>query len=99
MKRSERSAKYSVSDRLADPGPNPEVACRGSELTAHLRKHTALLSPSLRRTFQLRELDGFSIFETAQVLGLPHGTVKARLARARTQLARHMRRTLEPRPH
>jgi len=91
--------KYSVPERLADPRPNPEDACRHSELTAHLRKCTALLSPSLRRTFQLRVVDGLSILETAQVLGLPHGTVKGQLARARTKLARHMQRALEPRSH
>jgi DNA-directed RNA polymerase specialized sigma24 family protein len=51
----------------------------------------------LRRTFQLRVADGLSIFETAQVLGVPQGTVKARLARARTNLARYMHRALEPR--
>jgi DNA-directed RNA polymerase specialized sigma24 family protein len=51
----------------------------------------------LRRTFQLRVVDGLSIFETAQVLGLPHGTVKAQLARARRKLARYMQRALEPR--
>ena len=89
--------KYSVSERLADPRPSPEDACRGSELTAHLRKSIALLSPSLRRTFQLRVVDGLSIFETAHVLRLPDGTVKARLARARKQLARHMQRALKPR--
>ena len=88
---------YSVSERLADRRPNPEDACRDSELTAHLRKCTALLSPSLRRTFQLRVVDGLSIFETAQVLGLPHGTIKARLARARRKLAPYMQRALEPR--
>jgi RNA polymerase sigma-70 factor, ECF subfamily len=91
--------KYSVPERLADPRPNPEDACRNSELTAHLRKCTALLSPRLRRTFQLRVVDGLSIFETAQVLGLPHGTVKAQLARARTKLALYMQRALEPRSH
>jgi RNA polymerase sigma-70 factor (ECF subfamily) len=91
--------KYSVSERLADPRPSPEDACRNSELTAHLRKCTALLSPSLRRTFQLRVVDGLSIFETAKVLGLPHGTVKAQLARARTKLERYMQRALEPRSH
>src|SRR6266853_6000614 len=89
--------KCSVSERLADPRPNPEDACRNSEFTAHLRKCAALLSPSLQRTFQLRVVDGLSIFETAQVLGLPEGTVKARLARARRKLARYMQRALEPR--
>jgi RNA polymerase sigma-70 factor (ECF subfamily) len=89
--------QYLLSERLADAGPSPEDECRTSELAAHLRRCTALLSPSLRRTFQLRVVDGLSIFETAQVLGLPHGTVKAQLARARRKLARYMQRALEPR--
>jgi hypothetical protein len=32
--------------------------------------------------FQLRGIDGLSIRETAQILGLPHGSVKAQFARA-----------------
>ena len=89
--------RHFISERVADTRPSPEDECRNSELAAHLRKCSALLSPSLRRTFQLRVVDGLSIFETAQVLGLPHGTVKARLARARRKLARYMQRALEPR--
>src|SRR5882724_1124915 len=89
--------RYFISERLADTRPSPEDECRNSELAAHLRKCTALLSPSLRRTFQLRVADGLSIIETAQVLGLPQGTVKAQLARARIKLARYMQRVLEPR--
>jgi RNA polymerase sigma-70 factor (ECF subfamily) len=88
---------YFISERLADTRPSPEDECRNSELAAHLRRCTALLSPSLRRTFQLRIADGLSIFETAQILGVPKGTVKAQLARARAKLARYMQRTLEPR--
>jgi RNA polymerase sigma-70 factor (ECF subfamily) len=89
--------RYFISERLADTRPSPEDACRDSELAALLRKCTALLSPRLRRTFQLRVLDGLSIFETARILGVPNGTVKAQLARARTNLARYMQRSLEPR--
>ena len=89
--------RYFISERLADTRPSPEDECRNSELAAHLRKCAARLSPSLRRTFQLRVADGLSIFETAQVLGVPQGTVKARLARARTSLARYMQRALESR--
>ena len=88
--------RYFISERLWDTRPSPEDECCNSELSAHLRKCTLLLSPSLRRTFQLRVVDGLSIFEIAQVLGIPHGTVKARLARARIKLARHMRRVLAP---
>jgi RNA polymerase sigma-70 factor (ECF subfamily) len=88
---------YLISERLADAQPSPEDECRNSELAAQLRKCTALLSPSLRRTFQLRVLDGLSIFGASQVLGVPPGTIKAQLARARTNLARYMQQALEPR--
>jgi RNA polymerase sigma factor (sigma-70 family) len=44
------------------------------------------LSPALRGTFQLSAMDGLSTRETAQALGIPEGTVKARVARARKKL-------------
>lgn len=89
--------QYSVSQRLVGPGPNPEEECRNSELTRHLKRFMSRLSPTLRRTFQLRAMDGLSIRETAEILGLPTGTVKARLARARKQLKQLMKRSLQPR--
>jgi RNA polymerase sigma-70 factor (ECF subfamily) len=86
-------------EKVADTRPSPEDECRNSELTVHLRQCTAQLSAKLRRTYQLRVVDGLSIFETATVLGLPQGTVKAQLARARQKLARYMQRALKPRSH
>lgn len=85
-----------VWEGLADERPSPEDEFRNSELTARLRRCMRLLSPTLRRTFQLRVMDGLSICETAQILGVPHGTVKAQLARARAKIARHMRPVLAP---
>jgi RNA polymerase sigma-70 factor (ECF subfamily) len=88
----------SVWERIADHRPNPENECRESELSArltHLRSH---LSPTLGRTFQLRDVDGLSVRETARILGVPTGTVKAQSARARQKLKQLMRRTLRPRP-
>jgi RNA polymerase sigma-70 factor (ECF subfamily) len=89
--------KYFVWERLADTRPSPEDECRNLELSARLQKCVVRLSPTLRRTFQLRVLMGLSIFETARILGLPQGTVKAQLARARKNIARHMRPALAPR--
>jgi RNA polymerase sigma-70 factor (ECF subfamily) len=86
----------SLREGLADERPSPEEEFRASELTARLRKSAALLSPTLRRTFQLRVVDGLSIFETARILGVPPGTVKAQLARARAKIARYMRPVLAP---
>ena len=49
------------------------------------------LSPKLRQALQLRDIDGLSTKEAALVLGVPQGTVKAQLARARSKLARTIR--------
>jgi RNA polymerase sigma-70 factor (ECF subfamily) len=87
----------SLLSRLADGGRNPEEECRDSELNHCLRELTSQLSPTLLRTFQLRDIEGLSIRETAKILGVPNGTVKARLARARKKLRHLMRSTLTPR--
>ncbi|HWY57198.1 MAG TPA: sigma-70 family RNA polymerase sigma factor [Terriglobales bacterium] len=87
----------SVSERLADHRPNPEDECTESELSARLTHLHSYLSPTLRRTFQLRDVDGLSIRETAQILGVPTGTVKAQSARARKRLKELMWHTLRPR--
>ena len=85
---------YLVCESVADPKPNPEDECLDSERAEKFRECTEQLSPSLRRTFQLRVVEGLSICETAQRLKLPVGTVKAQLSRARGQLARQVRRAL-----
>jgi len=71
---------HGLCDRLPDRGPTPEQACRGAEFAEHVHRLVRQLSPTLRRTFQLRELDGLTIRETANVLGVAEGTVKAQLA-------------------
>jgi RNA polymerase sigma-70 factor (ECF subfamily) len=86
----------SVSEQLADHRPNPEDECRESELKGRLTPLHSQLSPTLRRTFQLRDVDGLSIRETARILGVPAGTVKAQSARARKRLKELMRNTLRP---
>jgi hypothetical protein len=48
-------------------------------LKARVRELAGRLSPALHRTFQLRELDGRSVLETASILNLSKGTVKAHL--------------------
>jgi len=87
----------SVSERIADHRPNPEDEYRESELSTRLTHLHSQLSPTLRRTFQLRDIDRLSIRETARILGVPTGTVKTRSARARKRLKQLMRHTLRPR--
>jgi RNA polymerase sigma-70 factor (ECF subfamily) len=44
------------------------------------------LTPEFRETIVLRELEGLSYKEIADVAGVPIGTVMSRIARARRQL-------------
>ena len=85
-------------EQLSDRGPSPEEVCRNSELSKKVAQSALKLSPPLRRVFELRELQGLSIRETANLLGLAEGTVKARLARAREKLREQMQEKLERKP-
>jgi RNA polymerase sigma-70 factor (ECF subfamily) len=83
----------SVSKRLADRRPNPQDESIESDLSERLSHLYQQLSPKLRRTFQLRDVQGLSIRETARILGVPPGTVKAQSTRARKRLKELMRST------
>jgi RNA polymerase sigma-70 factor (ECF subfamily) len=60
----------------------------GELLQAALQK----LSPELRETVILRDLEELDYREIARVLDVPEGTVKSRLNRGRAELARVLRR-------
>lgn len=94
-----KDQEYSISERVPDLRPNPEDECQNSELHARLTELVTQLSPPLRKTFQLRELDGRTTSEAACILGVAGGTVKAQLTRARLKLRRLMRRALDPQRH
>ena len=87
-----------VSERIADEGPSPEDVCRESELHARVRQLLTQLSAPLRKAFQLRDVDGLTTHEAALLLGVPDGTVKAQLARARAKLRELMRTPLDAKP-
>src|SRR5580692_2505539 len=84
--------EHTPSDTLKDGRPSPEDEYRESELHARVKRFVTQLSPTLRKTFELRAFDGLSINEAARILGVPTATVKARLARARAKLRRLMGR-------
>ena len=46
----------------------------------------ARLSPDLQAVVQATVLDGLTTREAAALLGIPSGTVKSRMSRARTEL-------------
>lgn len=71
---------------IADWAPNPEMLYTATELREILEKNLRRLSPKLRSVFLLRDVEGLSLEETAEALGLSVAAVKARSFRARLQL-------------
>jgi RNA polymerase sigma-70 factor (ECF subfamily) len=71
---------------VIDWAPDPEQLYRTSELRDILIKALRELRPILRTVFVLRDIEGLSIAQTAEVLNLSHSAVKARLWRGRLQL-------------
>jgi RNA polymerase sigma-70 factor, ECF subfamily len=89
---------YCVSEWLADHRPNPEDECIKSNLHGHLMRFVEELPPSLGRAFRLRDLDGLTISEAAQILGVADVTVKAQVSRARAKLRRLIGQALNVKP-
>jgi RNA polymerase sigma-70 factor (ECF subfamily) len=79
-----------LADRVADWRPNPEQLYSTAELRAILQHALASLPDSYRVVFFLRDVEGLSIAETAEMLGLCVSNVKARLFRARLKLRKHL---------
>lgn len=71
---------------IADWAPNPEQLYWASELREILHKALKEMRPVLRAVFVIRDIEGLSIDQTAEVLNLSETAVKARLWRARLHL-------------
>jgi RNA polymerase sigma-70 factor (ECF subfamily) len=76
----------SMPREVADWSPNPEQIYGQSELGDILKKTIQGLPPGFRTVFVLRDIEGLSTEETAEMLGLSVPAVKSRLLRARLQL-------------
>ncbi|HSW49007.1 MAG TPA: sigma-70 family RNA polymerase sigma factor [Bryobacteraceae bacterium] len=64
----------------------------GREASEVLQYGLGKLSPELREAVILRDLEEMEYRDIARVLNVPEGTVKSRLNRGRTELARVLRR-------
>jgi RNA polymerase sigma-70 factor (ECF subfamily) len=71
---------------FADWKPNPEQQYAQAELEGILQRAVNELPPGFRTVFYLRDVEGLSTEETAEMLNLSVGAVKARLFRARLRL-------------
>lgn len=72
--------------QFVDWGSIPDDLLLNKELQTILSAALVTLSPSLRSVFVLRDIEGLSTSETAEVLNLTETNVKVRLHRARLAL-------------
>lgn len=78
----------------ANPGRDPESLLVRKEDQQLVRDALEELSPEFREVIVLRELEGLSYQEIAEMAAIPLGTVMSRLARARERLEESL--TKEP---
>jgi RNA polymerase sigma-70 factor, ECF subfamily len=79
-----------------DSNPNPESSYSQREEVQILSRAIQNLRPGLRTTIVLRELRELSTSETARRMGLPVGTVKARIFRGKRRLRQKLGSYLKP---
>jgi RNA polymerase sigma-70 factor, ECF subfamily len=77
---------------LTDHSQDMDELIDAVELSDTIRAGLQKLAPEYRMTITLVDVDGLEYAEAAQILSVPIGTVKSRLARARFQLRRELRR-------
>ncbi len=79
---------------IADWRQSPEELVHQNEIQRLLEEAFEQLDEKHRLVFLLRDLEGLSVKETAEALGLSEANVKVRLLRARLQLREHLTRVL-----
>lgn len=82
-------------DAAHDMQAGPEAGLERAEAFDMLRAALRALPPPMREAVILRDMEGLDYREISQVLGVREGTVKSRINRARTVLARTLSRRPE----
>ena len=78
-------------------GETPEALLASKEVAAAVNAAIEALSVDLRQAITLRELDGLSYEEIAELMDCPIGTVRSRIFRAREAIALRLRPLLDTR--
>jgi len=82
-----------LAEQLEDKAASPESRMRSKETQQLVHEALRRLSPELREAVILRDLQDLDYKDIAKVLSVPEGTVKSRINRGRTELARLLQRT------
>jgi RNA polymerase sigma-70 factor (ECF subfamily) len=85
-----------VENELTD-GETPEAVLASKEIAAAVNAAIEALSEDLRQAITLREIEGLSYEEIADLMNCPIGTVRSRIFRAREAIALRLRPLLDTR--
>jgi RNA polymerase sigma-70 factor (ECF subfamily) len=90
-----RRAKHihtGLTGESADPAPDPEKILNLKERRKLLLEALGRLSPRERICIVLRDIEGLSTAEVAQILDIEDTTVRGQIHTARVKLAKYVRR-------
>ncbi|MGK0680934.1 MULTISPECIES: RNA polymerase sigma factor RpoE [unclassified Methylococcus] len=90
----ESAEQFENGHRLKDVD-TPEAALLSDELAATIQSALDELPEELKLAITLRELDGLSYDEIAEVMSCPVGTVRSRIFRAREAIDKRLRPLLD----
>jgi RNA polymerase sigma-70 factor (ECF subfamily) len=85
-----------VENELSD-GETPDAVLASKQIAAAVNFAMEALSDDLRQAITLREIEGLSYEEIAELMNCPIGTVRSRIFRAREAIALRLRPLLDTR--
>ena len=94
--RNEDEETSRVENELTD-GETPDAVLASKEIAAAVNSAIEALSEDLRQAITLREIEGLSYDEIAEMMNCPIGTVRSRIFRAREAIALRLRPLLDTR--
>jgi RNA polymerase sigma-70 factor (ECF subfamily) len=83
--------RQAAGEHLPSAPRDPESAASGAQVQARVQEALLCLPPDLRMAVILYDIEGQSYRDIAGVLGIPEGTVKSRIHRARNALRELLR--------
>ena len=89
-RRQKRRPSETLPDHVDPADPSAQDAVESAGLRPEIETALAELPPEFRSAVVLADLEGLSMPETAEALGVPVGTVKSRVFRGRRMLAKQL---------
>ncbi|MDP3223607.1 MAG: RNA polymerase sigma factor RpoE [Rubrivivax sp.] len=97
MRNDEDGEETSRAENELTDGETPEALLASKEIAAAVNSAIEALSDDLRQAITLREIEGLSYEEIAEVMNCPIGTVRSRIFRARDAIAVRLKPLLDTR--